>query len=200
MTATVLLAAGGSRRLGRHKPLLLHRGIPLVRRAVEAARATAAGPIVVVTGFEGARVADHLQDDDVLLCSNPGWEKGIASSIRVGLSAVLQLPKKSRCVLFLVCDQPALDGVLIRRLLAAHAARVNGVTACRYRGILGTPALFGAHWFGALMELTGDVGARQIFKQAGDTLYCIDWPEGAQDVDQPADLAQLEPCRRGDRP
>ena len=191
MIATILLAAGGGRRLGRHKPLLLHRGIPLVRHAAEAARAATAGPIIVVTGFEETKVAEVLKGDDVLLCSNTGWEEGIASSIRAGLSAVLEFPEKPGSVLFLVCDQPALDRILIRRLLAAHAARVGGITACRYSNTLGTPALFGARWFGELMELTGDVGARRLFERASDALYCIDWPEGAADIDRPGDLVRL---------
>ena len=48
--AAVVLAAGQSSRMGSNKLLATVGGKPLVRRAVEAALASAADPVVVVTG------------------------------------------------------------------------------------------------------------------------------------------------------
>jgi molybdenum cofactor cytidylyltransferase len=61
--------------------------------------------------------------------------------------------------------------------------------ACAYAGTLGPPALFGRAWFGELMRLRGDRGAKRILERERGRVFRVSWPEGAIDVDRPADLA-----------
>lgn len=179
----VILAAGASRRLGRPKQLVQLGGESLLRRAVRAARAC--DPVLVVLGCAAEAVAADLAGLDVTLVPNPGWAEGMAGSIRCGVRA---LPAGASGVLFLVCDQPAVDAALVERLLAAHRAEPGAVIACGYQGIRGTPSLFPARCLPRLLELRGDRGARGLLGEAGTVV--IPFPEGALDVDRPEDLPE----------
>ena len=57
----VILAAGGSSRLGRPKQLLQFRGKTLVRRIVDAALEGGCSPIVVVVGSDKGKIARELE-------------------------------------------------------------------------------------------------------------------------------------------
>ena len=96
------------------------------------------------------------------------------------------LPAGAEAALFLVCDQTAVDGALVRRLLAVRAGHPEAVVACGYAGARGTPSLFPARCFPLLLELRGDRGARGLL--AGDAVVVVPFPEGSQDVDLPEDL------------
>jgi len=124
----VILAAGASRRLGRPKQLVALEGETLLRRAARAALAGCA-PVLVVLGSGADAMAANLAGLPVMLVGNAAWETGMASSIRAGIRA---LPAGAAGVLFLVCDQIAVDGALVRRLLEARAGHPESVVACGY--------------------------------------------------------------------
>ncbi|WP_306601288.1 nucleotidyltransferase family protein [Geothrix sp. 21YS21S-2] len=178
MLPAVILAAGASRRLGRPKQLERYQGESLLRRAVAAAGAC--GPVVVVTGCRAEEIEGELRGLAVRVVHNPGWEEGMASSIREGVRA---LGEGAEGALFLVCDQPAVDAVLVGRLLA----RWRGApVACAYGGVRGIPAILPARAFPQLLALAGDTGARGLLQ--GDDVVEVPFPEGAWDVDEPGDL------------
>ncbi|MDR3669725.1 MAG: nucleotidyltransferase family protein [Holophaga sp.] len=178
----VILAAGASRRLGRPKQLVELEGESLLRRTVRAALAGCA-PVLVVVGARGEDMAAHLEGLPVTLVRNEAWEEGMASSLRAGIRA---LPAGAEAVLFLVCDQPAVDGALVRRLLQVRREHPEAVVACGYAGARGTPSIFPAHCFAQLLELRGDRGARGLLAGAG--VEVVPFPEGDADVDYPEDL------------
>jgi molybdenum cofactor cytidylyltransferase len=183
MTVPVLLlAAGASRRLGRPKQLVRLGGESLLRRAARAALA-GGGPALVVLGARAEAMRAELAGLPVTVVVNPDWREGMAASIRAGLRA---LPEGAGAVLFLACDQPAVDGQLVNRLLELHGRHPDAVVACAYAGARGIPALFPARCFPALLALTGDRGARGLL--AGADVVELPFPEGAMDVDQEEDL------------
>ena len=144
------------------------------------AAAGACGPVVVVTGCRDGEVRAELEGLAVEVVFNPGWEEGMASSIRAGVTA---LPEGSEGALFLVCDQPAVDGALVGRLLDAWAGRP---VACVYGGVRGIPAILPASAFPAMLALRGDKGARGLLQ--GEGVVEVAFPEGVWDVDEPGDL------------
>ena len=182
VVATVILAAGASRRLGQPKQLVQLEGESLLRRMVRTALA-GGGPVTVVTGSGSADLASELADLPVTQLLNPHWEEGLASSIRAGVAA---LPPGSTGVLLLLCDQPGVDPALLARLQAAHRADPQALVACGYGGTRGVPALFPAHCFPQLLELRGDHGAQGLLQ--GEAVVLVPFPAGALDVDRPEDL------------
>ena len=195
MTAAVLLAAGGSRRLGRAKQLVEVEveGASLLRRAARSAIDGGCRPVVVVLGAEVEQMRTEVEDLPLELAINPAWREGLASSIRRGMAALDD--RGDACdldaVLLLGCDQPALDAAVVRRLLEAHRGRGDspaGIAACQYADTLGTPAVFGRGLFGRLRQLRGDRGAKALLLAAAAGVVRVPWPEGARDVDRPGDL------------
>lgn len=186
MIAAVVLAAGGSSRLGRPKPLVREGGVSLVRRTVDAARDGGCDPVVVVVGGAADRVRVELSGLAVEIVENESWRAGQAGSVRVGVRALAGRDEIDG-VMLLVCDQPRLDADVVRRLLAAWDGAIGRRVAARYANVCGVPAVFHREWFDRLQRLSGDRGARDLLRGEPGTV-AVDWPDGAYDVDRPEDL------------
>ena len=90
--AAIILAAGRSTRFGHEqvatKAVAEFAGAALVRRVAEAALASRASPIIVVTGHAGNSIAEALGDCDVRFVDAPDYAAGLSRSLRVGIAAV----------------------------------------------------------------------------------------------------------------
>ncbi|GAB3536469.1 hypothetical protein GCM10027443_26870 [Pontibacter brevis] len=191
MTGLVLLAAGASKRLGKPKQELLYQGATLLQHATQAALDSACKPVVVVLGANTDKLSTGLPDETVVTVHNPEWQEGMASSLRYGLSALVELAPEVSDVIFMVCDQPFVDATLLNRLIQVKKESGKGIVACAYGDTLGTPALFDKAYFKELMALEGKGGAKEfLFKYNHDT-SAVPFPQGAIDIDTPADYDAL---------
>src|SRR5262245_7699568 len=87
--AAIVLAAGRSSRMGPQNKLIADiAGKPMVRRVAETALASAARPVLVVTGHMAAEVGAALSGLDVTPVANPDYATGLASSLKAGIRAV----------------------------------------------------------------------------------------------------------------
>jgi len=187
--AAVLLAAGGSTRLGRPKQLLELNGETLVRRSARLAQEAGFDPVLVVLGARADDITPALEGLALTVIRNEGWEEGMASSIRAGISA---LPEAVSGAVFLLCDQPAMDLGLLQRLRNAFEEDPSRPKACAYGGSAGIPAIFPRSDFGALTALHGDKGAKTLLGEAD----LVPFPGGESDLDTPEDLERwLISCR-----
>ncbi len=183
----MVLAAGGSRRMGATKQLLELDGKSLVVRAVEAALDAGVQTVVVVLGAKAEPIEEQLAPLPAITVRNPDWSSGLGSSVRAGLSALLAAEPALGALAILLCDQPALSPAIIRRLFEVQRA-TGGIAAARYGDRNGAPAVFGRAYFPALGRLTGDQGARAILNGPSAEIASIDLPELAVDLDTPADF------------
>jgi xanthine/CO dehydrogenase XdhC/CoxF family maturation factor/CTP:molybdopterin cytidylyltransferase MocA len=191
-SAVIILAAGGSRRLGRPKQLVEIAGQSLVRRAAESALAAGTGSVHVVVGAEVTRVRTALEDLPVDLIVNEAWKEGVASSIRAAIDAIERRERPVETILLMLCDQPGVTADVLRRLLDAYRATRAPVVASRYPEGPGVPALFHAELFPALKTLDGDVGARELIRHLDRDVVTIPFAL-AGDIDTPEDVARYEP-------
>jgi molybdenum cofactor cytidylyltransferase len=190
----VLLAAGGSQRLGRPKQFVRHGVHTLLQRAIAAARgALPEAPLIVVVGANGARVRSVLARAcrRVRIVTNTRWHAGMAASLQAGVAAV---PQTARAVLVLVVDQPGVGAAALSRLLRAWRRRPNVPAAARYDGRVGVPAVLPRRDWHLLRALQGDQGARALLR-GSDRVTLVDLPEAAFDVDTLADVAKLRSRR-----
>lgn len=183
--ALVLLAAGGSRRLGQPKQLLAFEGEALVQRAARLGLATAPACALLVLGAQAQAVQAATQALPLQRVDCPDWAAGLGASLRAGLAAV---PDDCDGALVLLCDQPALDAAHLQALVAAWRAAPDRAAASAYAGVLGVPALLPRAWFGALC-FDGDRGARDLLRGRADRVTALAAPGLAHDIDRPADLA-----------
>jgi molybdenum cofactor cytidylyltransferase len=192
MIAALILAAGGSSRLGQPKQLVRYRGRSLVRNTAQAALDAACRPVLVVVGAGANEIEPELNDLDVRVVFNRGWQEGMASSIRCGVQALLSREPSVEAVLLLVCDQPFLSSELLREVCAAYDGAPGRRVACEYAGTVGVPALFERSLFDDLLTLHGDRGAKSLLQAARADLIRVSWPDGVVAIDRPDDLKQLE--------
>ncbi len=187
-TAGIILAAGGSERLGQPKQLLDWSGKPFVEQVVQNALTAGLVPVYVVTGSHHEQVEKVLASLPVTCVYNPHWAGGQSTSMKVGLAA---LPQSCDRVMLLLSDQPQVSPILIRQLIERHNAQRAAITAPLVQGQRGNPVLFGRETFDALMTIEGDQGGRAVFsKFKVDYLTWIDRRD-AFDVDQEGDIDKL---------
>lgn len=188
--AAVILAAGGSTRLGRPKQLLPYGGEVLVSRIARLTESCGCSPIVVVTGASASEVEAALQSLPLAqTVFNPDWETGMGSSASVGVSAALQSEIPFDAVLLLVCDQPLVSETLLRDICETYRRTGKSVVASEYDAIYGVPCLFDRSVLPELVALRGASGAKSVierYRKAGDAIS-VPFPEGTLDVDTPAD-------------
>ncbi len=185
--AGIVLAAGGSSRLGQPKQLVEFRGRPLVWHAVRVGLEAGLSPLVVVSGAAGDQIRRALEDQSVMLIDNPDWEAGQSSSVRLGLS---QVEARCEAAIFLLADMPLMDAELVRQVVRTHRATLAPLVAPRVEGRRANPVLFDRVTFPDLHQLTGDHGGRALFDSYEPTW--VEWSESAMlDLDTPEDLRRL---------
>lgn len=172
----VVLAAGGSSRMGEQKLLFELGGKSLVRRAVQTALDADIGRVCVVVGSDAARVVREVADLSVDIVENESWSEGQATSIRAGIRSM----GDADAALVMVADQPFVTAGHLRALAHAYHAGEAAVYISAHAGRRGNPALFDAVVFDDLLALEGDQGARQLFgryravdvEQGESVLFC----------------------------
>ncbi|MEK7245005.1 MAG: nucleotidyltransferase family protein [Pseudomonadota bacterium] len=190
--AALILAAGKSSRMaGANKLLADMGGAPMVARVVEAALASRARPVVVVTGHEAEKVAAALSGLTVGIVRNPDYALGLSTSLKTGLAALQETGVAGALVL--LGDMPRVTAATLDRLIAAFE-QSGGQAICvpEAEGVRGNPVLWPADLFAAMAGLAGDKGARDLLARYPDRIKVVLAPAGEilADVDTPADLAR----------
>lgn len=186
--AGIVLAAGGSSRLGFPKQLIPFRGRPLVWHAVQTAIEAGLSPVVVVCGAAAAGVRMALEEARVTIVDNPDWEAGQSTSVRLGLATAEQSPIEG--AIFLLVDMPLVTETLVGELLKLHRSSLAPLIAPRAGGRRANPVLFDRTTFPTLLALEGDRGGRALFDRY--EAVWLEWDESAMlDLDTAADLERL---------
>ena len=183
----VVLAAGGSTRLGRPKQLLTRDGETLVHRAARLALASGAARVRVIVGAHAGDVVAAVRDLPVECLVNPRWNEGLAGSVRVAVDA---LAAHDHATLLLTCDQPALDLAHLQALLAAARAAPSGSAATRFGDRVGVPAVVAPAVLRVARAVQGDRGLRDVLNATGAGVIACDAPALGVDIDTPEDVAE----------
>jgi molybdenum cofactor cytidylyltransferase len=194
--AALILAAGMGTRFDAgpqaSKGMALLHGKALVRWVAEAALASQATEVVVVTGHADAGIEAALESLPLRFVYNPTFAEGMAGSLRAGMAA---LPIDVSGAVVLLADMPRVTAAIIDALIACFEAgglETDAVVPVR-NGVQGNPVLLGRSIFAAVATLSGDPGARRLLTDTGRrVLSCpIDDEAIEIDVDTPAALAAL---------
>ena len=196
MIAALILAAGGSRRLGRPKQLEpWGSDRTLLGVVVDQARNFPVDELWVVLGSTVDEVLDSVDLEGCGIIENPEWEEGIASSIRSGLDALTR-QSKADAALIVMGDQPEVDPSLVQTLIDRRRTSRASAVIPKYRYTRGNPVLIDRTLWPRIMSLSGDEGARQLLQAHPEWVEEV-WVESLppRDVDTAMDIEELRPRR-----
>lgn len=187
--AAVVLAAGGSRRLGRPKQLLCRDGETLVHRALRLAAQTQPRRLLLVTGADASLITSAGAGLGAETVFNSDWSLGLASSLQCAASALRGF---EGTVLVLGCDQPALGIDHLRALLRGGGESASGCAATAHADAAGIPALVTMALMQACTQLRGDRGLGAQLTAMAATVWRMDAPELHLDIDREDDVAAAQ--------
>lgn len=163
----LVLAAGGSRRLGEPKQLLPYGSGTLLDHTLETARASGFDQLIVALGGSSAEVRRRVDLSGADAVENPDFGEGCSSSIAAGLRAI---DPRSDLMVLMLGDQPGVTPDVIRALIAGTDDGTI-LAACLYDDGRGHPLAFGRELFGELRELHGDKAVWKLMdRRAGEVV------------------------------
>jgi molybdenum cofactor cytidylyltransferase len=179
----LVLAAGGSRRLGQPKQLLPYRNTTLLGHVVDVARACAFDQRVVAVGGSADDVRANVELGGVDVVVNEAFGEGCSSSIAAALGVV---DPRCETLVLMLGDQPAVTPATVHALVAARGTAPLAV--CRYDDGRGHPIAFDRSVFGDLSSLHGDKGVWKLLdRRAADVVEVRVRGPIPRDVDTPED-------------
>lgn len=186
----LVLAAGGSSRLGRPKQLLPYGSATLLDHVLDTARACRFDQLLCVIGGGAEEVRSAVDLHGLEVVENRDFGEGCSSSIAAALEAI---DPECEVLVLMLGDQPGVKPETVSALLAGRGDAP--IAACAYADGRGHPLAFSRALFGDLAELHGDKGVWKLLdRHDGDAVDVpVDGPI-PRDVDT---LEDFERLRRG---
>ncbi|MGC2192863.1 MAG: nucleotidyltransferase family protein [Candidatus Dormiibacterota bacterium] len=183
----LVLAAGGSQRLGRPKQLLPYRGGTVLGAVLDAARSCGFEQLLVALGGASAKVREQVDLTGCTTVENPAYGSGCSSSIAAAVPAVAP---ESEVLVLLLGDQPGVTADTVDLLLRG---RNDGPMAvCRYQDGVGQPFAFGREMLPVLGGLHGDKAVWRLLSELSDRVAEVAVPGPVPgDVDTEEDYRRL---------
>jgi CTP:molybdopterin cytidylyltransferase MocA len=186
----VVLAAGGSSRMGRPKQVAELAGRPLLAHALAALSEAPVDRVVVALGAAAGKVLDRVELGRAEPVVVAGWAAGMGHV----LARVLAGDRGDwGAVVVLLGDQPLVAAGAVERVVAAWRAGAGPVVTATYGGRPGHPRLFDRALLPELLGLSGDAGARDLVAAHPDRVHRIECGDlgSDADVDVEADLERV---------
>lgn len=197
MFTGVLLAAGGSTRMGQPKQLLDWQGQPLIAHTIRQLWDAGCQTILVVLGssaWQCRQACNSFLESESQLSSaivwveNDDWRLGQAGSLRLAIDLITSSHSLSNHVLVALGDQPKMLGHHFRTLMTAVATTQVKVAATRYHEGGGVPACFRQDCVRALMSMQHDTGAKDwIRRQKPSDVALFEFGDASMDIDTAED-------------
>jgi len=189
-TGILIVAAGNSSRLGEPKQLLKFKGKTLLQNVVEEAIKVSQS-VVVVMGSGHSQISKEIENLEVKIVENIHWNEGMGSSIKIGLTQLLNEFPEVQNIIISVCDQPFIEASVFSDLIQMQKDSQKGIVASKYSDTLGTPVLFTKKYFEELSRLSGQEGAKKMIQKFKGDIAEINFEKGAIDIDTQTDYQKL---------
>ncbi|HEY0279357.1 MAG TPA: nucleotidyltransferase family protein [Solirubrobacterales bacterium] len=164
----LVLAAGGSKRLGQPKQLLAYGDGTLLDHTLDTARACRFDQSLCVIGGGAEGVRDEVDLVGFEVVVNEAFGEGCSSSIAAAIAAVD--PRAGTLVLMLG-DQPGVTAAAVEALVEGRGEAPMAV--CEYEDGRGHPLAFDRSVFVDLTQLHGDKGVWRLMDRLGETVATV---------------------------
>jgi molybdenum cofactor cytidylyltransferase len=187
--AALVLAAGSGSRFGGGKLLATLGGRPLLQHVLDRVADAGVGEVTVVLGRDADAVESAMTWRDETRVVNPDPERGLASSLQIGVAAI---DPGVDAVLILLGDQPLVAPSTIRVLVDAPAAPARPIVVPAYERDRGrNPVLLWRRAFTLVDEGRGDRGLGPVIEAHPELVHEVPITGHNPDVDTHEDLAQV---------
>ena len=182
--AAIILAAGGSSRLGEKniKQLLQLNGKSFLQNTIDLAMKCNFVKTIVVLGYEFDRLKSELDGYSIDMINNREWENGQSTSVIAAVEQMASIPHMGGA-LFIPIDQPYLDIESVNRIVRCHTKNTGSTIVPKCKEHTGAPVLFDQSQFDKLLQLQGDKGGRSILNRVPHQFCEINNPLAMKDVD-----------------
>jgi nicotine blue oxidoreductase len=186
----VVLAAGGSTRMGRPKQLAELDGRPLLAHVLAAVDTAPVDRVVVALGGAADAVLERVDLGRAEPLVVEGWAAGMG---HVLASTLAKAGDDWGAVVVLLGDQPLVPGRAVARVVEAWRAGAGPAVTATYGGRPGHPRLFDRHLLPELLRLTGDTGARDLLATHPGRVHRVEVGDlgSDADIDVEADLERV---------
>jgi molybdenum cofactor cytidylyltransferase len=187
----IILAAGGSSRMGSPKQLLPWKGGTLLKTACEVALKTGCEPVIAVLGCESATCLKELDGLNVAPVINPDWKRGMGSSLAIGITHLKQAAPDSLGAMIMLVDQPIVTPNFLGQLSKIWRDSSQSIVATRYSHGGGVPAIFPKSYFEELEKFDSDQGARTLIAREKANTQLVNFEDELIDIDDQTTYQKL---------
>jgi len=190
--AAIVLAAGRSDRMKYPKPLLLFGKETAVDHVIRVCRETGCDPVIVVLGYEAARIREGASLSGAEVVTNEAYENGRTSSLQAGIRA---LPPGTAGFLLFSVDHAMVEATTVAGLVSAYRDTGQMVIVPTYSERKGHPVVCAAALAGEFLALGPDAPARLVTGAVASRVHAVPTEDGEilRNMDTPADYyAALE--------
>ena len=187
----ILLAAGGSSRMGQPKQLLRWGNQTLIEHQIHTVTKTGS-PVNVVLGSNANLVIPVIEKYGINIFNNENWKNGMGSSIALGVQQITTKFPEADGILIALLDQPLISVSHFKKMtdifLPGKRQIVISQSSSGWRGV---PVLFDSFYFEELKQLKGDEGARQLTVKYKNEITTVECGDQTDDMDTPEKYQDL---------
>ena len=164
MIKAILLAAGQSKRLkSENKLIKLYKKKPLINHSLNALHKSKVNKVIVVLGHQKKDLQKIIKKNNKnIFTYNKEYKKGMASSIKVGLT---KINKKDKGFIIVQSDMPFIKSSDINKIYNSIKSKKYLVHVLKYRNRVGNPIGFDISIMKKFKKIKGDVGAKFMVKR-----------------------------------
>jgi len=190
----IVLAAGLSTRFGRNKLLEPIGSSTMIEHVVSESLKSKASQVIVVCGYDSAKIRRRLRDYKCDFVFNEEFTKGQSFSVRKGLTKVKKL---SDAVIVLPGDVALVDRTMIDAVIDEYSTCYSPIVTAGYHGSSGHPILFDRNLIGELEGINEETrGLKSVVARHRSQLRIVETSLAALlDVDKQEDLLRLAESR-----
>ena len=187
--ATLILAAGSSKRMGKPKQLLAFKNSTLLGAVIENVSRIPNNNVYCVVGANAQEIIESIKQYSITTILNNEYRKGLSSSIVSGINYIQNLDYEA--VLIVLADQPNVSAEYLQKMIGVSKENENQIIASNYKDRNGVPALFPKKHFEILLQLNGDKGASKLLNSNVFPIFTMNDDVDLFDIDTKTDYDKL---------
>ena len=186
MVYAIVLAAGGSSRMGTQKLMLPFGDKKVITQIVDELLASSIDQVIVVVGSDSDKVEGELSQRSVGIVANPDYTRGMLSSIRCGIE---NLPSECSAIMVVLGDQPSLRHELVDEMMITFGKTGKGILVPCYDGKHGHPLLFMVKYRDEIMTSFDETGLRGLLMAHPEEVFEMEVSDSSvlSDINSPED-------------